>query len=74
MSDHLSSRRPVLWRSPWAWPPVGITLAAISGQWLGGIGAVSVLAIIAGIAVIGLTGLMGPLVKRVTTSKRIFRK
>jgi hypothetical protein len=74
MSDHRSLRRSVLWRSPWAWPPVGITLAAISGQWLGVVGTLTVLAIVAGIAVIGFTDLMGPLVKRVTTPKRIFRK
>jgi hypothetical protein len=53
---------------------VGITLAAMSGQWLGGVGALTVLAIVAGIAVIGLTGLMDPLVKRLATPQRIFRK
>lgn len=74
MSDHLPSKRPVLWRSPWAWPPVGIALAAISGQRLGGVGALTVLAIVAGIAVIGLTGLMSQFAKRTAMLQRIFRK
>lgn len=76
VSDHLPWKRPVLWlwRSPWAWPPVGITLAAISGQRLGGVGALTVLAIVAGIAVVGLTGLMSPFAKRTAALQRIFRK
>jgi hypothetical protein len=54
MSTSPPPRRRVLWRSPWAWPPVGIVLAAVAGQWLGHAVALIVLCVVAILATLGL--------------------
>jgi hypothetical protein len=74
MSDHTSPRGLVLWRSPWVWPPAAIMLAAVAGQWLGGVGALIVLAVIAGGATIGLTGIGRSSAQLAAPILRIFRK
>lgn len=74
MSTSPPPRRRVLWRSPWAWPPAGITLAALASQWFGGVAALTVLLVLGVVAVLGLAGLTSSLVRWLVPLRRLFRR
>jgi hypothetical protein len=56
-----------LWSSPWGWPPVGITAAAITGKWFGGVAAMAVLGVVATIGMLSFIGVT-------TSTLRVLRR